>query len=276
MPADAPAFVTIDELYKHYGRNAALPAVDGVSFEIRKGECLGLVGESGSGKTTVARCVTGLVKPTRGRIMVDGADTTSRKGLRATRGRIQMVFQDPYDALNPRMRVIDSVSEPLFLADSRSTRSDREHRAAEVLGRVQLDRQFLERKPSQLSGGQRQRVGIARSLATSPDFVVLDEPTSALDWMTRCEIIELINALRAELGLTYLFISHDIGAVAAVADRVAVMNHGQIVEIGSRQQVLGAPQHDYTRALLSAVLEPRVGATRAHTTRRDELHDGDE
>ena len=274
MPADAPAFVTINELYKNYGRNAGVSAVDGVSFDIRKGECLGLVGESGSGKTTVARCITGLVTPTRGRITFDGRDTTSRKGVRAARGRIQMVFQDPYDALNPRMRVIDSVSEPLLLADPSSTRSNRERRAAEVLGRVQLDRQFLERKPSQLSGGQRQRVGIARSLATSPDFVVLDEPTSALDWMTRCEIIELINALRAELGLTYLFISHDIAAVAAVADRVAVMNHGQIVEIGSRQEVLDAPQHDYTRSLLSAVLEPRVGAKRARTTRSDALRDG--
>jgi len=276
MPADAPAFVTINELYKNYGRNAGVSAVDGVSFDIRKGECLGLVGESGSGKTTVARCITGLVKPTRGRITFDGRDTTSRKGVRAARGRIQMVFQDPYDALNPRMRVIDSVSEPLLLADPTSTRSDRERRAAEVLGRVQLDRQFLERKPSQLSGGQRQRVGIARSLATSPDLVVLDEPTSALDWITRCEIIELINALRAELGLTYLFISHDIGAVAAVADRVAVMSHGQIVEIGSRQEVLDAPQHDYTRSLLSAVLEPRVGAKRARTTRSHALRDGDE
>jgi oligopeptide/dipeptide ABC transporter ATP-binding protein len=264
--ASADSLVEIDALSKHFGRRSPVRAVDGVSLEIRRGECLGLVGESGSGKTTVGRCIVGLVDPSGGSVVFDGHDAQARRSARHLRGRRQMVFQDPYDALNPRMRVADTVAEPLILSGRVADQSQREARVRSLLERVQLGPQFLRRRPGELSGGQRQRVGIARALATDPDFVVLDEPTSALDWMTRSDILGLINSLRADLKLTYLFISHDIDAVAAVADRVAVMYLGRVVEVGDRRQVLEDPQHPYTRALLSAVLKPQVGAGRGNVT----------
>ena len=231
-------------------------AVDGVSLTLNKGESLGIVGESGSGKTTLARCIMALTKPTGGSILFDGLalNQLSGRSLRSIRPRMQMVFQDPYDSLNPRWKAGHIIEEPLILKGE--SRSDRRARVVELLSLVRLGEGLIDRYPHQLSGGQRQRVGIARAVATSPELVVLDEPTTALDWITRVDILTLLNDLRSTLGLTYVYISHDISAVGQVSDRIAVMHLGQIVELAPTQRVLSDPQHAYTRALLSAVLRP--------------------
>ena len=246
--------------FRHRRSSDPVRAVDGVSVELARGGAVGLVGESGSGKTTVARCILGLTPPTHGSIMVDGVELTtlSEHELRAYRRHMQMVFQNPYDSLNPRWKIKDILEEPLIL-QIRMTDPDRRKRIAELCHLVRLDERLLDRYPHQLSGGQQQRVGIARSLATHPDFVVLDEPTSALDTITRVEILDLLNRLRRELGLTYLFISHDLSAVRRVCDQISVMYLGQIVEQLPTEALFCAPCHPYTRSLLSAILEPRVG-----------------
>jgi len=251
----------VTKVFRQRGQPNGVHAVLPTSFELRRGQCLGIVGESGSGKTTLARMICGLTEPTAGAVTFDGLDVQDRRNWRSLRGRIQMVLQDPYDSLDPRMRVAASIREPMLLS-GRFTQAQAEKRTVEMLERVQLSRDFVDRYPEQLSGGQLQRVGIARALASGPELVILDEPTSALDWMTRSEIIKLLDKLRTDLSLSYLVISHDISAVAAIADEIAVMYFGAVVEYGRAAQVVHEPKHPYTQALMAAVLEPRVGGRR--------------
>jgi oligopeptide/dipeptide ABC transporter ATP-binding protein len=239
-------------------------AVDGVDLALRRGECLALVGESGSGKTTLGRCAVRLVEPTRGRIAFDGEDLLALRGgaLRRRRRRFQMVFQDPYDSLDPRQRVGAAVAEPLAI-HTPLDRVGRARRVGELLEMVGLAPDLASRYPHELSGGQRQRVGIARALAAEPDLLVADEPVSSLDVTVRAAVLDLLAGLRERLGLTLLLISHDLAAVERLADRVAVMYLGRIVEIGGRRNVLLRPLHPYTVSLLSAVPRPDPGRRRS-------------
>jgi oligopeptide/dipeptide ABC transporter ATP-binding protein len=232
-------------------------AVNGVSFQVSPGEAVGLVGESGSGKSTVAKCLVRLLEPTGGRILFGGRDVThlSEGEFRPLRSRIQMVFQDPTMSLNPRLTVKQTLSEPLRLQNV-AANGNSEERLAELMDLVNLDRGFLGRRPHQLSGGQKQRVGIARAIATRPDFVVLDEPTSSLDMSIRIQIIALLRRLQSELGMTYLFISHDLSTVRHLCTWVIVMYLGQVVEEGPTEEIFTSPKHPYTQALLSAVPIP--------------------
>jgi oligopeptide/dipeptide ABC transporter ATP-binding protein len=253
------AILSVEDLAKEYrvrvgGRRAVLHAVDGVSFDIRRGETVALVGESGSGKSTTALCILLLEQPTQGRVLFDGEDMTTRsaRDLRTLRRRIQIVFQDPTESLNPRRSVEDTLREPVEkhgLASGRAART----RVAELLELVGLQPGHARRYPHQLSGGQRQRVCIARSLATEPSLLVLDEPTSALDVSVQAQILNLLNDLQREIGLTYLFITHDLGVVRHLADRVLVMYAGQIVEEAATATLFERPLHPYTRALLDSV-----------------------
>lgn len=232
-------------------------AVSDVSFAVEPGEALALVGESGSGKTTVGRCLMGLIRPDAGTIRFAGHDLSalSPDGFRRLRARIQFVFQDPTDALNPRLKVGASVTEPLRLTAGMG-RAVSAARARELLEMVGLPAETAGFYPHQLSGGQQQRVGIARAIATRPDLVVLDEPTSALDVSVRAEILELLQRLQSELGMAYLFISHDLTAVHRLCDRIAVMYLGRIVEVGNTADLFAQPLHPYARALLSSVMYP--------------------
>ena len=266
VPSVPECLVEVENLVKQFGHRRSgtlVRAVNGVSFSVTRGAALGLVGESGSGKTTIGRCILGLIPPTSGRVQygnVDLATVTGRR-LRRFRRHMQMVFQNPYDSLNPRWRIRDILEEPLILSGDMA-KPDRHVRIRNLLGRVRLDETFLERFPHQLSGGQQQRVGIARALATSPDLVVLDEPTSALDTVTRAEILDLLNSLRSELGLTYIFISHDLSAVRRVCDSIVVMYLGRIVEEARTLRLFESPRHPYSRSLLSSLLEPRIDGRR--------------
>jgi oligopeptide/dipeptide ABC transporter ATP-binding protein len=241
----------------------AVRAVDGVSFSIDPGETVGLVGESGCGKSTVARCVLRLLEPTAGRIRFDGVELTAlaEEPLRRRRRDIQMVFQDPTASLNPRLTVRRTVEDPLSLHTGLG-RAARRERARAVLAQVGLGTELLDRYPHELSGGQRQRVNIARAIATEPRFVVLDEPTSALDVSIRARIILLLDELRAKLGMTYLFISHDLATVKYLARRVVVMYLGALVELAPTRELFTHPLHPYTRALLSAIPVPDPDAKR--------------
>jgi oligopeptide/dipeptide ABC transporter ATP-binding protein len=249
----------VRKTFTHRGRSPIV-AVDRVTISLGRGESLGIVGESGSGKTTLARCLVRLVEPTDGQIRFDGIDISrlSDKKLRSVRRRFQIVFQDPYDSLDPRWTVRRTLEEPLVLLGQLDARA-RKARVSELLSLVRLGDRFADRYPHQLSGGQQQRVGIARALASDPELIVLDEPTSALDALVRVEILDLLNSLRQRLGLTYMYISHDIGSVRQVCDRVAVMYLGRIVEDGPTEAIVGAPRHPYTKALMSAVLQPHPG-----------------
>jgi ABC-type oligopeptide transport system ATPase subunit len=239
---------------------SVIRAVDGVSFEIRAGETLGLVGESGSGKTTVGRAILRLQQPTAGRVLFRGKDVlgAGRAELRRLRRDMQIVFQDPASSLNPRMRIGEIVAEPLIVHGMAGDPRSLERRVGELLERCGLNAAAATRYPHEFSGGQRQRVGIARALALKPKFIVCDEPTSALDVSVQAQIINLLTDLQAELGLSYLFISHDMNVIQHVCRRIAVMLKGKIVEVGERDQVLEKPAHEYTRALLGAVPKARV------------------
>lgn len=232
-------------------------AVDGVSFELAPGETLGLVGESGCGKTTVGRTILRLLPATDGEVIFDGQPVFEQNAteMRALRREMQIIFQDPGGSLNPRMRVGRLVGEPLLvhgLAEGEELRT----RVEELLERCGLWKQAADRYPHEFSGGQRQRIGIARALALQPRMIVCDEPTSALDVSIQSQILNLLDDLQDEFGLSYLFISHDMAVVHHVCDRIAVMLDGKIVEVGERDRIINDPQHEYTRALLSAVPEP--------------------
>ena len=240
-------------------------AVDGVSFEVRRGETLGLVGESGSGKTTVGRAILQIYKPTAGSVVFDGVDLTrlAAEQLRRRRRDFQMIFQDPYASLDPRAKVIDIVGEPLDV-HGLARGADRRRRVAELLEQVGLNPAFVSRYPHEFSGGQRQRIGVARALAASPRFIVCDEPISALDVSIQAQIINLLERLQEQLGLTYLFIAHDLAVVRHICDRVAVMYLGKIVEVAPRVDIYERPRHPYTKALLSAapVPDPKIERAR--------------
>ncbi len=232
-----------------------LKAVDGVSFAMAKGETLALVGESGCGKSTVARLVVGLYRPTSGRVLFDGLELASLPaGERArSRRRMQMIFQDPYASLNPRWRVHDIVAEPLRAFGLASGRAELAERVGALLTQVGLSPADGEKYPHEFSGGQRQRISIARALSSNPEFLVCDEPTSALDVSVQAQILNLMRDLQEELGLTYLFISHNLAAVRHISDRVGVMYLGRIVEIADSETLFSAPRHPYTQMLLDAI-----------------------
>ncbi len=245
----------------------AIRAVDDVSFDIRRGETLGLVGESGSGKSTLGRVMLALDDPTAGQVAFQGEDlaTMTADDLRRARQQIQFIFQDPYASLNPRMRIGQAIREPLDIHDLGTPR-ERDVRLGELLELVGLDAAHATRFPHEFSGGQRQRIGIARALATKPSFIVADEPISALDVSIQAQIVNLLAKLKEELGLTYLFIAHDLSMVRHLSDRVAVMYLGRLVEIGNCDDVFGSPQHPYTRALIAAMPVTDLTKARHKTT----------
>jgi oligopeptide transport system ATP-binding protein len=264
------ALVEVSHLVKRFTRTVGLlrtrttvAAVDDVSFAIEEGETFGLVGESGSGKTTTGRCLLRLIEPTSGQVRFRGEDVLSfsRGRLRQARREMQIVFQDPYSSLNPRMRARQIVEEPLVI-HRLGPRGERQARVAELFRLVGLSTAQLERYPHEFSGGQRQRIGLARALALNPSFVVLDEPVSALDVSVQAQVVNLLMDLQQQLKLTYLFIAHDLRLVEHICSRVAVMYRGKIVEMGPTLSIFGAPQHRYTQALLSAIPVPDPDAAR--------------
>jgi len=241
----------------------AVQAVDGVSLQVHKGETLGLVGESGCGKSTLGRAILQLIRPTAGSVVLDGRELTtmSEVALRPLRARMQMIFQDPYSSLNGRMTVGDIIQEPL-LNFNRGGKRERRERAEHLLRVVGLQPDHINRFPHQFSGGQRQRVGIARALALNPEFIVADEPVSALDVSVQAQILNLLEKLQAEFGLTYLFVAHNLSVVRHISDRVAVMYLGQIAEIAEADELYRNPLHPYTQALMSAIPVPNPAVER--------------
>jgi len=256
--------VEVAELSKYFRQgllgNRFLKAVDNVSFQIAEGETFGLVGESGSGKTTVGKVLARILRPSHGQVLFDGVELFSVNGgtLRAMRPRIQMVFQDPDSGLNPRMKVGDSILEPLQLRNL-GTRGERKRRVEELLELVRLQPEHLARYPAELSGGEIQRAVLARVLAVEPRFVVLDEPTSSLDVSVQAQVLCLLKELQQEFGLTYLFISHDLEVVACMSQKVAVMYLGKFVEVGEVDAIFGKPMHPYTKLLASTLSSDGAG-----------------
>lgn len=252
--------LTIRNLVKHFpveGGHEVLRAVDGVSFSIRGGETLGLVGESGCGKSTVGRCILRLYEPTSGEIVFENKNIThaSNSDMRALRRDMQIIFQDPYSSLNPRLNILSIVGEPMAVHGI-GNKTERGERVANLLEKVGLDPSYMNRFPHEFSGGQRQRIGIARALALDPKLIVCDEPVSALDVSVQAQVVNLLQDLQSELGLTYLFISHGLAVVEHISNRVAVMYLGKIVEIADAIDLYSNPLHPYTKALLSAIPIP--------------------
>jgi oligopeptide/dipeptide ABC transporter ATP-binding protein len=269
QPASESALLQVRDLTKHFPVRGGLfsrvtgwvRAVDGVSFDIRRGETLGLVGESGCGKTTVGRALLRLIEPTSGAVRFDGQDLLAlpRGRLRALRRRMQLIFQDPYASLNPKLNVGEAIGEALKVHGlARGSEVDR--RVTELLERVGLPGSYRSRFPHEFSGGQRQRIGVARALALGPDFIVCDEAVSALDISIQAQILNLLADLQQELGIAYLFVTHNLNVVRHIADRVAVMYLGQIVEIAPTEELFADPKHPYTQALISANPEPDPNA----------------
>jgi oligopeptide transport system ATP-binding protein len=250
-------------------------AVDGVSFDIMKGETLGLVGESGCGKTTTGRCILMLEQLTEGQILFDGVDLASldQKGRMALRRDIQVIFQDPYSSLNPRMKIGQIIAEPMRVHGIEPDRNRRAARVVELLSVCGLNPKFADRYPHEMSGGQRQRVGIARALSLNPRFIVCDEPVSALDVSIQAQVINLMEDLRNEFDLTFLFVAHDLSVVRHLCHRVAVMYLGKIVEIAACNELFDNPQHPYTKALLAAVPipDPEIESRREHIVMTGEI-----
>ena len=254
---------------------AHVKAVDGISFDIRKGETLGLVGESGCGKTTTGRCILQLENATDGEIIYDGQDLTKldKKAMRPLRQRIQVIFQDPYSSLNPRMKIGDIIAEPMMVHQTEPDKAARDSRVRELLSVCGLNPHFADRYPHEMSGGQRQRVGIARALAVRPEFIICDEAVSALDVSIQAQVINLLEELRDQFDLTYLFISHDLSVVRHLCQRVAVMYLGTIVEMADTDELFDNPMHPYTKALLESVPipDPTVESQRAHRVIEGEI-----
>lgn len=274
-PIDPAGKVLLElvDLRKEFGARTVNVAVDDVSLRVHEGETLALVGESGCGKTTLTRLLLKLLEPTDGSVHFDGQDLAalSAAEMRSVRRQMQVVLQDPYSSMNPRMRVTDIVAEPLVTHDpaarGRRARAQVRERVGELLESVGLNAGVQDRYPHEFSGGQRQRISIARALALDPRLLVLDEPTSALDVSVQATVLDLLAELQQRLGLTYVFVSHNLAVVGQIADRVAVMRRGRLVEVGNTQAVLRTPQHPYTRQLLDAVpvLDPRRGRRGAET-----------
>lgn len=260
---NAPTLLEVKNLKVHYPRPGAgwfskadpVRAVDGVSFTVPRGKTVGLVGESGSGKTTTGRAIVKLAPVTAGDILWEGSDIgkMDNRAFLPWRKKVQMVFQDPYGSLNPRADILGILSEPLEIHFPGMSRSDREARCAELLTKVGLKPDQMRRHPHEFSGGQRQRIGIARALAVQPELIVCDEPVSALDVSVQASVVNLLQDLQDELGVAYLFIAHDLAVVEHISHHVLVMEKGLVVEQGSPEQILGSPQHPYTRTLLDAV-----------------------
>ena len=237
---------------------AQIKAVDGISFQVRRGETFGLVGESGCGKTTTGRCILQLYKPTSGQIFFDGVELSSlsSREMRAKRREMQVIFQDPYSSLNPRMTAGNIIGEPLIVHGLVENKAEYRERVAELLQNVGLNPYMADRFPHEFSGGQRQRIGVARALSVSPKFIVADEPVSALDVSIQAQIINLLEELQEQFELTFLFIAHDLSVVRHISDRVGVMYLGHLVELADRNEIYVNPLHPYTKALLSAVPIP--------------------
>ena len=247
-----------------FGKKEFVKAVDGVTFEVKKGEVFGIVGESGCGKSTLGRGVCKLENLTSGHVYLDGEDITEYNDLRmrSVRKRVQMVFQDPYASLNPRMSVFDIIAEPLLVHHLYQDKADLEKKVLDLLHRVGLDDYHANRYPHEFSGGQRQRIGIARALAVEPSLIIADEPVSALDVSIQAQVLNLLNELKHDLDLTYIFVAHDLSVVEYISDRVGVMYLGNFVEVGEKEKIYSNPMHPYTQALLSAVPVPDPTAKR--------------
>lgn len=247
-----------------FGKKEFVKAVDGVTFEVKKGEVFGIVGESGCGKSTLGRGVCKLENLTSGHVYLDGEDITeyNDRRMRSVRKKVQMVFQDPYASLNPRMSVFDIIAEPLLVHHLYQDKADLEKKVLDLLHRVGLDDYHANRYPHEFSGGQRQRIGIARALAVEPSLIIADEPVSALDVSIQAQVLNLLNELKHDLDLTYIFIAHDLSVVEYISDRVGVMYLGNFVEVGEKEKIYSNPMHPYTQALLSAVPVPDPTAKR--------------
>ena len=247
-----------------FGKKEFDKAVDGVTFEVKKGEVFGIVGESGCGKSTLGRGVCKLENLTSGHVYLDGEDITeyNDRRMRSIRKKVQMVFQDPYASLNPRMSVFDIIAEPLLVHHLYQDKADLEKKVLDLLHRVGLDDYHANRYPHEFSGGQRQRIGIARALAVEPSLIIADEPVSALDVSIQAQVLNLLNELKHDLDLTYIFVAHDLSVVEYISDRVGVMYLGNFVEVGEKEKIYSNPMHPYTQALLSAVPVPDPTAKR--------------